>query len=191
LRQNFSYLLTSKKAFEAECTAHYSALDNLDQFGQKLIQNEHYASAKITDTLNHLHRLWDELSDALRSRHFKLKQLVRYVAWMQDVQEILYWIADKEAEIIKPSSENVARRENMSELEWIESERKRYDEVQKDLRVQEPKVLVLGARAEELIETSEGTLNNGEIRDKQRELNEAWNKLKNLAITKQEVNNRV
>ena len=110
---------------------------------------------------------------------------------MQDVQEILYWIADKEAEIIKPSSENAARRENMSELEWIESERKRYDEVQKDLRVQEPKVLVLGARAEELIETSEGTLNNGEIRDKQRELNEAWNKLKNLAITKQEVSNRV
>lgn len=154
--------------------------------GQKLLQDEHYAGAKIVDTLNHLHRLWDELFQALRAKQFKLKQLVRYVSWLQDVTDVLYWIADKEAEIIRPS-EAATRRENMSELEWIESERKRYDDVQRDLRVQEPKVLVLGARADELIETSDGVLDNASIRDKQRELNEAWTRLKNLAHQKQEV----
>lgn len=111
------------------------------------------------------------------------------VEWNQDVHDMMYWIADKEAEIIKPASERHESDEESGrrELERIESERKRYDDIQKDLNLQEPKVLVLGARAEELIEKSDGLLPSGEIRDKQRDLNQAWTRLKNLALEKQEV----
>lgn len=149
-----------------------------------LIQNAHYANDKVIEILNHLQRLWNELCEALRYKHFKLKQLGRFVAWKQDVVDMIYWISDKEAEIIRPTPRN---EDGGNELELIESERKRYDEIQKDLSVQEPKVLVLGARADELIETSDGVLSNGEIRDKQHELNDAWNRLKNLALQKQQV----
>jgi hypothetical protein len=173
------------KAFEAECAAHHSSLTNLDQFGQQLCQSDHYASPKIIETLNHLHRLWDELLQALRTKQFKLKQLSRFVALMRDFDEIHFWIADKESEIVKGSQRDVTKYEN--ELEWIESEKRKYEEIQKDLRIQEPKVLDLCSKADELIETSDGAVDNGEIRVKQRELVDAWNRLKALASQRQEV----
>ena len=177
------------KAFEAECIAHQSSLSNLDQFGQQLYQNGHYASEKIIESLNHLHQLWDELILALRSKQFKLKQLARFVALMRDFDDMQFWISDKEAEIGRLASQqrDVNNGKYETELEWIEAEKRKYEEIQRDIWTQEPKVLKVGTDAEELIETCEGVVDIGEIRKRQRELNESWNRLKALALQRKEV----
>ncbi|XP_021345339.1 spectrin alpha chain-like, partial [Mizuhopecten yessoensis] len=112
----------------------------------------------------------------LSEKGLKLKQALRLVQFMRECNEVMFWISDKEAFV---SSEEFGQ-----DLEHVEVLQKKFDEFQKDLQNHEDKVTEVNSLAEQLVadEHPEETT----IRARQQEINEAWQRLKQLSLLRQE-----
>ena len=58
---NLQGKIQKHQAFEAELNANQSRLDAVDNTGEQLIGDEHYASDQIRERLDELHKLWSYL----------------------------------------------------------------------------------------------------------------------------------
>ncbi|XP_060065678.1 spectrin alpha chain-like isoform X1 [Ylistrum balloti] len=173
---NLQAKIQKHQAFEAEVVAHANAIVVLDNTGTEMIDQEHFASEIIRARLDELHRLWDLLMSKLSEKGLKLKQALRLVQFMRECNEVMFWISDKEAFV---SSEEFGQ-----DLEHVEVLQKKFDEFQKDLQNHEDKVTEVNTLAEQLItdEHPEETT----IRARQEEINDAWQRLKQLSLLRQE-----
>jgi spectrin alpha len=92
---NLQAKIQKHEAFEAEVAAHYNAITNLDDSGNKLIKDGHYASQTIQERLDEIHRLWEELKSRLQAKSLRLQQTLRLVKFVRDCDEFIFWINDK------------------------------------------------------------------------------------------------
>lgn len=111
------------EAFEAEVAAHYNAIVALDDCGNELIRNGHYASQKVQERLDEIHRLWEELKSRLQLKSVRLQQSLRLVKFLRDCDEFLFWIQDKEVFVMSE--------ETGHDLEHVQVLQKKYEEFQK------------------------------------------------------------
>ena len=174
---NLQAKIQKHEAFEAEVAAHYNAITALDDNGGDLIRAEHYASAQIQTRLDDIHRLWEELRERLCAKGVRLQQTLKLVNYVRDCDELLAWIGEKEA---LTSSE-----ETGTDLEHVQALQKKYEEFQKELMAREDVLLELNKRGDELC-VDDAHPDHVQIRGKQRELNEAWSRLRANAAKRQE-----
>jgi spectrin alpha len=120
---NLQAKIQKHEAFEAEVAAHYNAIVALDECGNELIRNGHYAAQKVQERLDEIHRLWEELKSRLQLKSVRLQQSLRLVKFLRDCDEFLFWIQDKEAFV---SSEETGQ-----DLEHVQVLQKKYEEFQK------------------------------------------------------------
>ncbi|KAK7505097.1 hypothetical protein BaRGS_00003667 [Batillaria attramentaria] len=173
---NLQAKIQKHQAFEAEVAAHANAIQALDSTGNEMISQEHFASEIIQARLDELHRLWEMLLSKLQEKGTKLQQALRLVQFMRECREVMFWIADKEAFV---TSEEFGQ-----DLEHVEVLQKKFDEFQKDLANHEDKVAEVNSLAEQLI--SDGHPEEETIRQKQAEVNEAWQRLRQLSLLRQD-----
>ncbi|VDN16872.1 unnamed protein product, partial [Dibothriocephalus latus] len=171
--------LQSKKqkhqALELEVKAQSETLASLDKSGEEMISQNHYASEIIRNRLDDLHALWDKLMAMFREKSRLLNLTLEYVQFLRRVDEILFWIREKETFV---TSEEFGQ-----DLEHVETLQKKYDEFVKDLEYQEGRAAEIYTKADELIqELPEETL----VMDKKREVQEALERLKDLARKRQQ-----
>lgn len=171
--------LQSKKqkhqALELEVKAQSETLASLDKSGEEMISQNHYASEIIRNRLDDLHALWDKLMAMFREKSRLLNLTLEYVLFLRRVDEILFWIREKETFV---TSEEFGQ-----DLEHVETLQKKYDEFVKDLEYQEGRAAEIYTKADELIqELPEETL----VMDKKREVQEALERLKDLARRRQQ-----
>lgn len=122
---NLQAKIQKHEAFEAEVAAHYNAIAALDDCGNELIRNGHYASQKVQERLDEIHRLWEELKSRLQLKSVRLQQSLRLVKFLRDCDEFLFWIQDKEAFVMSE--------ETGHDLEHVQVLQKKYEEFQKGL----------------------------------------------------------
>ncbi len=173
---NLQGKLQKHQAFEAEVIAHSNAIEQLDDCGNAMITEQHFASDVIEARLIELHRLWDLLLSKLREKGIKLLQAQKLVHFLREWEEVMFWIRDKEA--------FASSVETGLDLEHVEVLQKKFDEFQKDLTAHEDRVSDVNSEANTLL--SEEHPESETIRSKQEEMNEAWEHLKRLAIIRQE-----
>jgi len=173
---NLQAKIQKHQAFEAEVSAHSNAIVSLDNTGQEMIQQGHYSSETIRKRLEELHRLWELLLARLAEKGLKLQQALVLVQFLRSCDEVLLWISDKEA--------FVTADEFGTDLEHVEVLQRKFDEFQKDMASQEYRVTDVNAQAEKLI--NEGHPERDTIVRKREDLNEAWQRLKQLAVMRQE-----
>ena len=173
---NLQAKIQKHEAFEAEVAAHYNAITSLDETGGELIRNEHYASQTIQERLDEIHRLWEELRSRLQAKSLRLQQTLRLVKFVRDCDEFIFWINDKEAFV---NSEETGH-----DLEHVQVLQKKYEEFHKDLTNHEDQLLELNRRADELVDSAHPDVT--QIRTKQKEVNDAWNRLRSNASQRQE-----
>ncbi|KAJ8300491.1 hypothetical protein KUTeg_022010 [Tegillarca granosa] len=173
---NLQAKIQKHQAFEAEVAAHANAIVVLDHTGNEMINQGHFASDIIRARLDELHRLWELLLSKLQEKGTKLKQALRLVQFMREYDEVMFWINDKEAFV---SSEEFGQ-----DLEHVEVLQKKFDEFQKDLQNHEDKVTEVNTLAEQLI--SDGHPEEETIKQRQQEINDAWQRLKQLSLLRQE-----
>ncbi|CAF0847409.1 unnamed protein product [Brachionus calyciflorus] len=174
---NLQAKIQKHEAFEAEVHAHYNAIVSLDEMGAQLISEGHYASDKIQERLDEIHRLWEELKLRLQTKNLRLQQTLRLVKFLRDCDEFLFWVSDKELFV---NSEDLGH-----DLEHVQVLQKKYEEFQKDLSNHEDILVELNRKAEELVDTAKH-IDTSQIRVKQKDLNEAWSRLRLLASHRQE-----
>ncbi|KAL5013103.1 hypothetical protein ScPMuIL_011654 [Solemya velum] len=173
---NLQAKIQKHQAFEAEVAAHANAIVVLDNTGTEMIEQGHFASQIIRERLDELHRLWELLLSKLSDKGKKLQQALRLVQFMRECNEVMFWITDKEAFV---TSEEFGQ-----DLEHVEVLQKKFDEFQKDLQNHEDRVNDVNTLAEQLVE--EEHPEDGTIRQRQQDVNEAWQRLKQLSLLRQE-----
>lgn len=173
---NLQAKIQKHQAFEAEVSAHSNAIVSLDNTGQEMISQQHFASETIQRRLEELHRLWELLLSRLAEKGLKLQQALVLVQFLRHCEEVMFWIKDKEA--------FVTADEFGQDLEHVEVLQRKFDEFQKDMASQEYRVTEVNQLAEKLLQ--DGHPERDTINKKKDELFEAWQRLKQLATLRQE-----
>uniref|UniRef100_A0A8D2M8Q9 Spectrin alpha chain, non-erythrocytic 1 n=1 Tax=Zonotrichia albicollis TaxID=44394 RepID=A0A8D2M8Q9_ZONAL len=168
---NLQGKLQKHQAFEAEVQANSGAIIKLDETGNQMINEGHFAS----ETIRELHRLWELLMEKMREKGVKLLQAQKLVQYLRECEDVLDWINDKEAIV---TSEELGQ-----DLEHVEVLQKKFEEFQTDLAAHEERVNEVNQFAGKLIQEThpEEEL----IKGKQDEVNASWQRLKGLALQRQ------
>lgn len=145
-------------------SAHSNAIVSLDNTGQEMISQGHYASDTIKKRLEELHRLWELLLSRLAEKGLKLQQALVLVQFLRSCDEVLLWIQDKET--------FVTADEFGTDLEHVEVLQRKFDEFQKEMASEEYRVMEVNTHADKLI--SEGHPEHESIQRK-REVGRAYN----------------
>uniref|UniRef100_A0A3P9AHM9 Spectrin alpha chain, non-erythrocytic 1 n=2 Tax=Esox lucius TaxID=8010 RepID=A0A3P9AHM9_ESOLU len=172
---NLQGKLQKHQAFEAEVQANAGAIVKLDETGNLMISEGHFASETIRTRLEELHRLWDLLLQKTKEKGVRLLQAQKLVQYLRECEDALDWISDKEA---------IATSEELGQdLEHVEVLQKKFEEFQTDLAAHEERVNEVNQLAGRLSQEShpEAEL----IVRKQEEVNAAWQRLKGLAQQRQ------
>ncbi|XP_019643312.1 PREDICTED: spectrin alpha chain, non-erythrocytic 1-like [Branchiostoma belcheri] len=173
---NLQGKLQKHQAFEAEVQANSNAIMVLDTTGQEMISENHFRSNDIQATLDELHRLWDLLMLKLADKGVKLMQAMKLVQFLRLCDEVNYWIKDKEA--------FASAVETGRDLEHVEVLQKQFEEFQTDLSAHEEKINDVNNTADSLVNDEHPEVE--QIRNKQEEVNAAWQRLKQLSMERQE-----
>uniref|UniRef100_A0A8C0VTJ9 Spectrin alpha chain, non-erythrocytic 1 n=1 Tax=Cyanistes caeruleus TaxID=156563 RepID=A0A8C0VTJ9_CYACU len=172
---NLQGKLQKHQAFEAEVQANSGAIIKLDETGNQMINESHFASETIRVSFEELHRLWELLMEKMREKGVKLLQAQKLVQYLRECEDVLDWINDKEAIV---TSEELGQ-----DLEHVEVLQKKFEEFQTDLAAHEERVNEVNQFAGKLIQEThpEEEL----IKSKQDEVNASWQRLKGLALQRQ------
>ncbi|ROL47439.1 Spectrin alpha chain, non-erythrocytic 1 [Anabarilius grahami] len=172
---NLQGKLQKHQAFEAEVQANAGAIVKLDDTGNLMISESHFASETIRTRLEELHRLWDLLLQKTKEKGVRLLQAQKLVQYLRECEDALDWISDKEA---------IATSEELGQdLEHVEVLQKKFEEFQTDLAAHEERVNEVNQAAGKL--TQENHPEAELILKKQEEVNAAWQRLKGLAQQRQ------
>ncbi|KAI4458382.1 troponin [Holotrichia oblita] len=123
-----------------------------------------------------LHRLWEQLLSKLAEKGMKLQQALVLVQFLRQCDEVMFWITDK--------GTFLQTEEFGHDLEHVEVLQRKFDEFQKDMASQEYRVNEVNELAEKLI--MEGHPDRDTIVTRKEELNNAWARLKQLSLMRQE-----
>uniref|UniRef100_A0A0P4VTQ5 Putative beta-spectrin n=2 Tax=Rhodnius TaxID=13248 RepID=A0A0P4VTQ5_9HEMI len=173
---NLQAKIQKHQAFEAEVAAHSNAIVMLDNTGKEMINQGHYASDVIERRLEELHKLWELLLSRLAEKGMKLQQALVLVQFLRQCDEVMFWIKDKEM--------FVTTDEFGQDLEHVEVLQRKFDEFQKDMASQEYRVTEVNELADKLV--SDGHPEREMIFKRKEELNEAWTRLRQQALMRQE-----
>lgn len=87
--------LQKHQAFEAEVQANSGAIVKLDETGNLMISEGHFASETIRTRLMELHRQWELLLEKMREKGIKLLQAQKLVQYLRECEDVMDWINDK------------------------------------------------------------------------------------------------
>lgn len=172
---NLQGKLQKHQAFEAEISAHSNAIVELQENGEGMISESHYASELIRERLDSLIKLWELLLSKSAEKGRMLLFTQKRVHFLHETEEVMSWILEKEA---IATSEEVGR-----DLEHVEVLQKKFDDFLKDIQANESRVTYINELAHQL--GDEGHPDIELISTKQAEVNEAWERLKMLALKRQ------
>ncbi|XP_074621265.1 spectrin alpha chain, non-erythrocytic 1-like [Acropora palmata] len=172
---NLQGKLQKHQAFEAEISAHSLSMVELQETGEGMINESHYASDLIRERLDSLKKLWELLLSKSAEKGRMLLFTQKRVHFLHETEEVMSWILEK-ATIA--TSEELGR-----DLEHVEVLQKKFEDFMKDLQANESRVTYVNDLAHQL--GDEGHPDIELITAKQTEVNEAWERLKMLAITRQ------
>nr|XP_032800960.1 spectrin alpha chain, non-erythrocytic 1 isoform X8 [Petromyzon marinus] len=173
---NLQGKIQKHQAFEAEVQANAGAIVRLDEMGNGMISESHFASDTIRARLEELRRLWELLLLRMQEKGVKLLQAQKLLHYLRECHEVMDWINDKEAIVM---SEELGQ-----DLEHVEVLQKKFEEFQTDLGAHEERVNDVDGLANKLLEESHPE--QQQIGKRQEELTAAWLRLKSLALQRQE-----
>ncbi|XP_049820921.1 spectrin alpha chain isoform X3 [Aethina tumida] len=173
---NLQAKIQKHQAFEAEVAAHSNAIVVLDNQGKEMINQNHYESETIRRRLEELHRLWELLLSKLAEKGQKLQQALVLVQFIRHCDEVMFWINEKSAFL---STEEFGH-----DLEHVEVLQRKFDEFQKDMASQEYRVTEVNDLADRLLQ--DGHPERDTIINRKEELNNAWSRLKQMTLLRQD-----
>ncbi|XP_006159133.1 spectrin alpha chain, erythrocytic 1 [Tupaia chinensis] len=160
------------EAFKAEVEAKSRAIPNLEETREVRFSEGHFAHEDTKVHLEELRRLWDLLWELTQERGALLLRALKLQQYLQECDDILEWIKDKEAIVT-----SVELGEDWERTEVLH---KKFEEFQVDLAAREGRVDGVNQYANECAKENHPEL--ALIQFKQDEVNEAWERLHGLAL---------
>uniref|UniRef100_A0A8C0TVF4 Spectrin alpha chain, erythrocytic 1 n=1 Tax=Canis lupus familiaris TaxID=9615 RepID=A0A8C0TVF4_CANLF len=162
------------QSFEAEVQAKSRVIPELRELKETRFVEGHFAYEETTTHLEELHRIWNLLVELTQERGALLLRVLKLQQYLQQCADILEWIGDKEAIVT-----SVELGEDWERTEVLH---KKFEEFQVELAARQEKVDGINQYANECENHPELPL----IKQKQDEVNVAWERLHDLALQRKE-----
>nr|XP_025842109.1 spectrin alpha chain, erythrocytic 1 isoform X2 [Vulpes vulpes] len=164
------------QSFEAEVQAKSRVIPELRELKETRFVEGHFAYEETTTHLEELHKIWNLLVELTQERGALLLQALKLQQYLQQCADILEWIGDKEAIVT-----SVELGEDWERTEVLH---KKFEEFQVELEARQEKVDGINQYANECAEENHPELPL--IKQKQDEVNVAWERLYDLALQRKE-----
>lgn len=164
-------LLERHKELSSEIHAREATFKAVEDFGQQLIRDNHYAADLVREKLQQLFHAFQELSKAWTERDNKLKQCFDLQLFNRECEQAENWMANRETFLKTPDDDDN-----------VEILIKKHEDLNKAIRVQEEKIENLKKLANHLID--ENNYAKDQIDAKRNQVLDRWNLLKDALIEK-------
>lgn len=146
----------------------------MEQFGQQLLNSNHYASPEIQEKLEQLNVARDDLESAWVKRRLQLDQNLELNLFYRDCEQAENWMSDREAFL---ASDDVD-----SNGDNVEVLIKKHEDFDKAINAHEEKIATLQTLADQLI--GQEHYASKPIDDKRNQVLNRWKHLKDALIEK-------
>ncbi|XP_046912675.2 spectrin alpha chain isoform X2 [Dermatophagoides farinae] len=153
--------------------AHQEKINALDEFAQRLIENNHYASDDIEQLRQAFLLRRNDLLERARQRHHLLQDAYRYHQFLIDYDDQKFWIVEK----LKMSLDDTWR-----DLTNLSGKVKQIENFKQEIEANQPRIDELIGKGEKLINDQHYA--SDDIRDKTHDINKIWNDLINATENK-------
>ena len=154
-----------------EIHARRTNYNTIEEFGQRLIRNQHYAADLVKEKLGALYHAFQDLERAWTERNEKLRQCLDLQLFYRECEQAESWMANRESFLTSPDDDD-----NVDILI------KKHEDLNKAIRIQEEKIENLKRLADNLVENNNYAKES--IEDKRDQVLERWNLLKEALIEK-------
>lgn len=163
-----------KQEHRTEIDARAGTFHALEQFGQQLLNSNHYASPEIQEKLEQLNAARDDLERAWIDRRLQLDQNLELNLFYRDCEQAENWMSDREAFL--------ASDEVDSNGDNVEALIKKHEDFDKAINAHEEKIATLQTLADQLIGREHYA--SKAIDDKRNQVLDRWRHLKDALIEK-------
>ncbi|XP_050079457.1 spectrin beta chain, non-erythrocytic 1 [Anopheles maculipalpis] len=159
--------LKKLQAFEAEVNANEGRIREVRDKGEKLIGKKHECAGEIQDELVKLMQSWNVLLNELSSRSKGLKEAQDILEFNTQLDKLEAWIRDKEMMI------NAG--ETGRDLEHCNALRRKLDDVDSDMRVDDQRIKNINQLADKLV--SQDKVEGKNVQQRRENFNNKWKSL--------------
>uniref|UniRef100_A0A182W3B1 Spectrin beta chain n=1 Tax=Anopheles minimus TaxID=112268 RepID=A0A182W3B1_9DIPT len=159
--------LKKLQAFDAEVNANEGRIREVRDKGEKLIAKKHECAGEIQDELVKLMQSWNVLLNELASRSRGLKEAQDILEFNTQLDKLEAWIRDKEMMI------NAG--ETGRDLEHCNALRRKLDDVDSDMRVDDQRIKNINQLADKLV--SQDKVEGKNVQQRRENFNNKWKSL--------------
>ena len=134
------------KRLDAELASHEPSIQQVQELGQKLLNESNIGARDIEKRCTHLNENWQELKDLTAQRGAKLDQSLAYQNWCAAIEEELSWINEKQHVLSSGECGNT--------LAAAQGLIKKHDAFETDFNVHKERLHEIIKQGEALIESS-------------------------------------
>ncbi|XP_063699935.1 spectrin beta chain, non-erythrocytic 5 isoform X3 [Culicoides brevitarsis] len=161
--------LQKHQAFQAEISANEGRIAEVKQKGDTLIDKKHEHSPEIKETLKKLVEAWGLLMKEVDSRGRGLEEAQDILEFNNQLEKIEAWKRDKELMI---QAGDTGR-----DLEHCNALRRKLDDVDSDMRVDEQRIESINILADKLLSQEKGPNEMKNVEERRTEFNNQWKQL--------------
>jgi len=132
---NIQGKLQKHSNFEAELQANKLRIDKVKDDGQKLVDEDHFASPQISERMNEVQTLWDQLIEATERKGSKLQEANEQQQFNRTVEDVEVWLSEVEGQLMSedfgkdlPSVQNLQNKHQILEAD-IGAHQERVDQI--------------------------------------------------------------
>ncbi|XP_053553803.1 spectrin beta chain, non-erythrocytic 5 [Bombina bombina] len=115
---NLQAKIQKHQTFEAEIRANRNHLDSIKDDGEKMLQEDHYASEVIPTRLREMEELWTELLEKCTEKGTKLQEAYKALQFQRILEDMEKWLDQTEAKLgAANSGKDLMTIETLGELE--------------------------------------------------------------------------
>ncbi|RWS27338.1 hypothetical protein B4U80_10632, partial [Leptotrombidium deliense] len=165
--------------FEQEVNANKSRIDEITSTAQHLIESQHYASPRISERVNEICELWQNLVESSERKGCKLKEASEQQQFNRGVEDIELWLSEIEGQLL---SEDYGK-----DLTSVQNLLKKQTLLEADVASHQDRVDGVAIQANQFVE--KGHFDSDNIKGKQKNLIERYMSLmKPMSIRRARLN---
>lgn len=161
--------LQKHQAFQAEISANEGRIAEVKQKGDTLIEKKHENTSDIRETVKKLVEAWGTLMREVDSRGRGLEEAQDILEFNIQLEKIEAWKRDKEIMI--------QAGDTGKDLEHCNALRRKLDDVDSDMRVDEQRIESINILADKLLSQEKGPTEMKNVEERRTEFNQQWKQL--------------
>lgn len=153
--------------FEAELDANKNRIETIQQTGEQLIEEKHYASETIRERVEEIVKLWNTLLTQTDRKGNKLKEASQQQQFNRNIEDIEVWLGEIEGQLM---SEDYGK-----DLTSVQNLQKKHALLEADVAAHQDRIESIGIQADQFVNSGHFDADN--IKTKQEQVVQRYDAL--------------